>query len=605
MAHRNFAVKSKRSSNPLHAALAAGMSREREILSVFRPANASQDQAIQSPADTLVVAGGNRSGKSFVSFSLAASRMTGQPLFGLDGNPVIQKFYTPQEGDISRYWLIGYNLDHIGMTFYRMFFEPGMGGQFYVIYDQEVEKYVTWNETNAWHKDHKDDRELAEPLIPPRLIHQDSWTWNQYGGGKAKNCFSSVELTNGAIIYAFPSTTPQPKQGDPIHGLLLDEDVAHGAHVSEYFARLMDNRGWAIWSAWPHDSNYVLGNLIDGCKMAMENGDPRSEYVLLKSDENPFFTDDTVDLAVDRMMMLGDEELIDSRVHGVQAHEGRMMYDFSPMVHGISSEHIQRAVPELSTSTPRGALQAVYRKYGRFPDAWTRYLAIDPSTQRAAVVFGVVPPPEVFGTAIPPTLIIENEIVYKRATPEALSMAIKEIIGVRKYEAFVIDRNFGRQRQFTAGGMNAFEIMYDMFKKHDVQCRQSGQWCIPGCNDPDERQTIVRELLEGAIQGSLAVYVLLDSTPQFQKEIKRYYKKKTDFKGVEVIEDTPENPRKFDVMAALEYLSKFVYDMMKCRQHYVAPSVYSGDASMASVASSVMTRGGNDEYIHLGPGAKA
>lgn len=604
MAKRKF-LETRRDTNPLADAIASGMAIEKEVLWIIRPGNKKQERVFTSPALTMVVSGANRSGKSYTAYSAAASRMLGQPLHDMDGNPIPLHFHVPKKGAQSRYWLIGYNHDHIGQTFYRMLFEPGMGGDFQIIYDHNQNKYVTWNANIPWHREQKAKRETAEALIPSRFIKEDSWTWHQPGGGQAKKCFASVELVNDAVIYAFPSTTPHAKQGDPIHGLLIDEDVVYGPHVGEYFARLMDFQGWAIWSAWPHDENYVLTSLIDGCKRAMEEGDPRFEHVHLTSDENPFFTDDTKDLAVARMNFLGDEEMVESRVKGIASHEGRMMYDFFPMQHGVSGELLRRSVPELDIKSPRGAIQAVYRKHNAFPDDWTRYFAIDPSTQRSAVVFGVVPPEEIMGTGIPPTLVIEDELVMKRATPETLAKAIKDKMRGRNYEAFVVDRNMGRQRHFAAGGANAFEMLADAFRKYGVYSRVTKEWCIPGCNVMEDRQTSVRDLLDSGLRGGLGLYVLLDTTPEFQKEINRYYKKKVEHKGVEVIEDTPENPRKFDVMAATEYLTHYVYELMKCKQHFVHPTAYQGDDGMASLARLAGGGGVDKDYIHLGAGASA
>lgn len=604
MAKRRF-IETAEMGSPIEAAIDLAMSRQREILSVYRPGNEKQARVHESVASTMVVGGANRSGKSYTSFCEAASRMTGERVFGLDDKVVPSRFHIPKAGETSRYWMVGYNLDHIGQTFYRMFFEPGMGGGFKIIFDQNLGRYATFNPNNAWHEAHKDKAEVAEPLIPARLIKEESWCWNQYGGGQAKKCFSSVELTNGALIYAFPSTTPQAKQGDPIHGLLIDEDVKSGGHVPEYLMRLTDHEGWVLWPAWPHDENYVLTNLIEYCIKAMENGDSRFEYVLLTLTENTFFTTKTIQLSMDRMAAVSDDdELIERRIFGIQGYEGRRMYDFNPMLQGISGKTLQRPVPDLDEHGPRGALQKVYREHGEFPKEWTRYLAIDPSTTRTAVLFGVVPPPEVNGVTVPPSVIVESEIVLKRATPDVLAVAIKEVIGSRKYESFVIDRNFGRQRHFASGGANVFEILAESFRKHDISSRTTKEWCVPGCNVPEERHTRVREMLLGANRGTEALYVLLDFTPHLQKEIRRYNKKLVKEKGVERIEEVPENPRVFDVMAALEYLCHYIYDMMQCGQHYVHPTIYGGDDSMSNLAA--LARGGDeDSYIHLGPGTKA
>jgi len=601
---RDYRHNSTNDNDPLASRLLKIMSRDKELTRIYRPGNEKQNRIHTTGALTLVIGGANRSGKSVCGFTEAVSRITGEPLYDINDNPIPSRFWSCKPGDIARYWFVGYNLDHIGQTFYRMLFEPGMGGVFTVIYDPNMGRYVKWNENIPWHRENADRKELSEPLIPSRLIREDSWTWNPYGGGQAKKCWSSVELTNGAVLYAFPSTTPQPKQGDPIHGLLIDEDVATGGHVAEYFQRLADNEGWAIWPAWPHDENYVLSNLIDGCKLAMETNDKRSEYILLTMDENPFFTDKAVALAKDRMRMLGDDDLVESRVFGIMGHESRKMYDFNYKRHGISSANIMRAVPDLDPLTPRGALQAVYRKHGKFPDEWTRYASVDPSTTRTVVLFGVVPPPEVLGVQIPPCIIIENEAVLKRSTPKGVAMATKEIIGVRRYEAFVLDKNFGRQRHFAADGASTVEVLAAAFKEEGVTSRLTENWFVMGCNKTQDRYASVRELLSGEGERP-SLFVLLDTTPETQKEFGRYYKAEIEHKGVKSVDDAPENPRKFDCMAALEYLAHYIQTAMQMKQHYVSPGVYGGDDSMATIARTIVKQDAEESYIHLGPGARA
>lgn len=592
--------KTRSTSDMVTAAIRESINREREAMRVYRPGNEKQLRVNASPASTLIVSGLNRSGKTVCSIIEFASRITGERLCGLDNSEIPARFPVPDGKRKYVYWLIGYNLDHIGQTFYRVLFEPGL---FDVICDDKG-KWVAFNENDPWHRQNADRKVPCEPVIPSRLINHDTWTWNAQGGGKAKNCFSSVELLNGAVIYAFPSTTPQPKQGDPVDGILVDEDVAYGNHVPEYIARLADRGGWFMWPAWPHDDNYVLTNMIRGCEVKMDEGDSRFEAVRLTMVDNPFFSDAKKQLQVDRFSMLGDEAM-DSRVHGILGHDRRKMYDFNPMEHGISSPMILRPVPELDDLTPRGALQRVYRDSGRFPAEWTRYLGIDPSTQRSAVLFGVVPPPEVKGVAVPPSLIIEGEVVLKRCTPTHLAMAVKEQMANRNYEAFVIDRNFGRQKHFAANGVAAWDVLAKEFKKHGVASRMTQNYFVPGNNQVLQRQETVRNLLGGELLEGPRLYVLLDATPETQREFERYLKKETTYKGVQVVEDTPENPRKFDCMAALEYMADFVYTLMQASQHYVSPQAYQGDSGMTTLARTVMGLQADKEYIHLGPGTKA
>lgn len=599
MPKRNLNRNRNRAVDERRAVVDDYKSRKREALRVLRAGNTSQDSAFHSIASTLIVSGANRSGKSLIGYALAASRMMGVPLFDNENKQIPLPFPVPDTDGAYRYWVIGYDLNHIGQTVYRCLFEPGL---FNVIYNPSTKQYEAFNENNSDHVLRRKEKVPADPLIPSRMIVEDSWVWNAQGGGRAANCFESVRLKNGAKIYAFPSSTPQPKQGDPIDGLVIDEDVKFPQHVPEYVARLGDKRGWMLWLAWPHDDNYMLGNLIDGCERAMEDGDSRFEHVSLSTGDNAYFAPQTKKLIVDRMTMLGDAELMESRYEGKRDTLGRKMYEFRSMEHAISSTQIRNTVPDLDPTSQRGVLQKVYRKDGKFPDTWTRYLALDPSTTRTAVIFGVVPPPVVEGVDIRPTLIVERELVLKRASAKHVAMACREVTEGRQYEAFVIDKRMGQQTR-VGSTEQVWDTYARAFEEQRLFSRTTKQWFIPGSDNILYRTKRVRGMLDGTDEDGFALYVLLDYTPEWQKEVAKYYKKKEVIVGVERVTDLPENPRKFDCMQGTEYLVAFVRELMVEGTHYVKPSEYSGDPSPLAAIAAKLRPEANDQFMHLGPTA--
>src|SRR3990172_8376900 len=130
MPKRNLLIADHTTVAPESAARFNLRERAREALRVYRPANDAQERVHTSPALTLVVSGGNRSGKTTVLFSEAISRITGIPIIGRDGQPIRLRFPVPQLGENFEYWFIGHDLDHIGQTIYRVLFQPNL---FYVI----------------------------------------------------------------------------------------------------------------------------------------------------------------------------------------------------------------------------------------------------------------------------------------------------------------------------------------------------------------------------------------------------------------------------------------------------------------------------------------
>ena len=600
MPKRNQLVPNRTATDPVESAKSTLFDRAREALRVYRPGTADQERVHTTAAQTLVVSGANRSGKSTTGFSEAASRILGVPVFGRDGEPIPLRFPVAKQGEPFEYWFIGHDWNHIGQTIYRILFQPGL---FYTIYDPNLERYVAFNENIPWHAANIAKKVPAGPLIPSRYIVESSWTWNPQGGGKEKNGFDSVRLKNGATIRAFPSSAPQAKQGDPVRGMLVDEDVKFGEHVPEYFARLADFGGWFIWPAWPHDENYMLSNLIDGCEKAMQDGDKRFEHIKLSMSDNPYFTAEKKRLQIDRFAILGDEDMVASRVEGERNVEGRRMYDFQPMVHGVSSANILRAVPELDAGTPRGIVQKLYRTKGCLPAEWTRYFAIDPSTTRTAVALGTVPPPIVEGVEMPPMIVLESEIVLKRATPNHVALAIQEAAELRPIEAFIMDRRFGQQTHQSAG-MATWDVYANAFLEINLKSRSTENFFIPGCDVPLDRYARVRECLYNAHTMKVQLLVVLDATPQTQKEFNRYYKKKEEIQGVERITDVPENPRKFDCMAALEYLVAYLQPLLSAGVGYVEPEpVEKKTSAMLTTCQSILGRSG--KYVHLGPGQSA
>jgi len=594
-------------ADPVIRAATVLRERERDALRVYRPGNDAQERIHTSPALTLVISGANRSGKTVCSFAEAASRMLGSSIIGRDGEPIPLRFAVPKPKENFQYWFIGHDLDHIGQTLYRVLFEPGL---FYVIWSPTEERWVSWNESIRWHSLNIAKRVPAGPLIPSDMIDEQSWTWNPQGGGKGSNCFESMRLKNRAVIRAFPSSTPQAKQGDPVRGIVVDEDVKYGEHVPEYMARLADFGGWFMWPAWPHDENYMLSNLIDGCEKAAEEGDTRFEHIKLTLTENPFIDADKKRLQIDRFAMLGDEEMVQSRVEGERHLEARRMYDFAASVHGISSEHILRAVPALNPETPRGIIQKIYRRDGRLPLHWTRYVSIDPSTRRTAILVGCVCPSEVEGLEIQPTLVLEYELVLKRFNPYQVAEALQESADGRTFEAFIIDAHFGRQVH-QAAGMATWDVFAKAFDDIKLYSRSTGNGFIPGCDKIADRCAWVRDFLRDTRNTHNAreyyhprMFVILDRTPETQKEFLRYYRKKEVIAGVERVTELPENPRKFDCMQSLEYLVAYLHPLMASGNGYVeVEAVKEEPGSLGDLAKRIMGRA--SKYIHLGPGQAA
>lgn len=571
--------------------------RDREGLVVYHPATPAQEMIHRLPALRLIVRGGNRSGKTTCCVAEVASRILGVPVKTLGGQEIPLKYPTSTAKSKHKYWLIGWDLDHIGRKIYPALFQPGL---FRVIQDSETKKWRTWNPANPDDAKRADQTKPSEPMIPARFIDHSTWVWNAQGGGKKAKCFKSVTLLNGAEIRAYPSSGIQAAQGDAVDGIYIDEDVQHADHVQEWLRRLTDRKdygtGWFIWGAWPHIDNYALINAIELAEASQVEPieDRVWDSVQLVMSENPFFTDDAKAVANAGC----DEETIARRDRGETLLESLTMYDYVPAIHAIRSRD---SAEPTGLDTLAGMLTDIWNERRCFPDAWTRYLAIDPSHTRTAVSFGVVTPPSIHGQNAYSVLILEDELVLRRAGAKQLAQAVKDKMKGRHYEAFIMDKRIGQQ---TRVGMTStvFDVYAEEFKAEGVRSRQTSYSFIPGCDVPPVRYDAVRKLLEPTYSAP-RLYIVADTCFYTVSEFKRYRKKVTDHGGNRIVCDEPNNPRVFDCMAALEYLVAYVKPLLDANMAYVDPAMYPQrkDVTLASLAASLTA--GRGQFIHFGPGS--
>lgn len=567
--------------------------REKETLNLYRP-TPQQIAVHQSGAFELCVRGGKRSGKSVSVAIEFVSRILGQSVIDPDGNPFPLRFRPSTKRNPGLYWIIGWAVNHIGQTIHRLLFEPGL---FRIIKDQQTGKWRVFQDADPADIERFDESENAPALIPPRMIDAESWSWENKGA----NQFESVKLIDGTIIRAYPSSSRHAKMGDAVSGIWIDEDVQFAAHVKEWQDRLTTKNGWLIWSVWPHRKNYALVDMIDRADEQKLLPRPKVQQVQLVMSQNPFIARDAVQNALDRM---GSETEIALRDRGELLWEELMMYEFLPLT------HIVRRRQELGThcKVPKDVIEQHLARYGRMPPNWTRYLVIDPSHTRTAVLIGAVAPSEEFGIEMGNVLVIEKEIIAKRVSaPDLASLIAKETNGLT-FEAFIMDQNAGRQT--WAGREDSTSELYTKaFEAKNLKSRLTGATFLPGCNVPTKRFASVRTMLAVNARGRAQVYFYDHKTPETQREFDTYRKKQSEIAGEEVILDEPANPRKHDCMAAVEYLCEYIEQQFEAGTAFVAPEnqVNQGSgsykAAQALKASFAKQQGGS--YVHLGPGAAA
>lgn len=576
------------------------MRRDTEALKVYRP-YANQSPFHASRANERIIRGGKRSGKSIAAAMEFGSIVTGQPIIGMDGKPIAQARPYPTSDYPRIYWIIGWGVSHIGQTIHKLLFQEGMGGTFRVVRDPNTNQWRTWDRTRQWDADNVRKSRLAGPIIPERFIVPGSWVWNSSGGGAAGNCFESVELTTGAKIFAYPSSARTPKQGDAVSGIWIDEDIQNPDHLSEYQDRLGDETGWFNWSVWPHTKNFALIDMLDRAERELESEpeERQIESFQLVFSENPFITSEGKKAQLSRM---GDAESIARRDRGELLLDQLAMYDYTQAIHTIDRTPVEwKAKPENAYH----AIRQWYARYGLFPDEWTRYLAVDPSNTRTACLSFVVPPPEFFGVAIGNLAIVEWELVRKKASAKMLANDLLPLMSRRRYEAFVMDRNMGRQTRI-GDDQTVFDAYAKEFKAAGLASRQTLSGFAPGCNVPPTRYRAVRDALSITPAGIPQLLLVRETTPETQREFNTYRKKQLLIAGELTLMDEPANPRIHDCMSALEYGITHIAMLFTTGQAYVPSTIYQGFGSGAYKAAMALRKKmekNERQSVHLGPGA--
>jgi hypothetical protein len=510
--------------------------RQKEALRVFRPL-ATQDPFILSRAPENIIRGGKRSGKSVTAATVFASAVTGIPIIGRDEQPMPRHFNEPSSRFLA--WVIGWDQRHLGQTIHRLLFEPGL---FYVIWDEKLQRYRTWNPADPVDQSLKDKREMAEPLIPERLIDMDSWSWEN----KAEKVFSRVNLKNGVTIAAFPSTARQAKQGDAVDVIWIDEDICYPQHIKEYQDRLGDKGGRIIWSVWPHSTNEALVNI---CRRAQEQEGQENPYateVVIRMSDNPFITTDEKRKSIHRMET--DEERR-ARDYGEFMFDLVRMYPtFSEHRHGIFD--LNNPDEKNRSGYSEDPISQYWTANKKFPVEWTRYLSMDPSHTRTACMVAVVPPEDFFGL---PVVIIEKEIVLLRHGADALAKYLASQVGGLLFESFIIDKHISRMTGVGFGETVLYQYE-KAFLRYGLKSRVTGNGFMPGCDQTDVRRSKLRDLLDPADDGPPLLRLVWSECPETLREFANFKKKVVDRDEGRTIIDDAANPKKFDCMAALEYL---------------------------------------------------
>lgn len=515
-----------------HKALAEYAKRRSMALSVFRP-QPQQEPFFRHYAREWLVRGGTRSGKSTIASIAFGAIATDTPVTMEDGTKIDMR-QPWQKGKCLTMWVIGYDSKHIGQTVHRLLFRKGL---FRTIVDKKtnmLRSFRLWEPEDAARENEAKD---SNPVIPAAFIDPTSWDWENKKGKE----FKSVTIWNPqtkepiANIFAF-SSKAEPKQGDPVDVIWIDEAIQDPKHYDEWQSRIVDRRGRIFWSSWPKIDNNALMLLTERAESESDKPEPLVREIVIATSDNKALHEknkaeflaglsDEARRARDRGEYITDQQraypLYDRETHCVKISD----IDLIDKEDGISRE--------------------LSKTDGIPPREWTRELILDPGTQHPAVLF----------CAIPPITYGEYRIIYQELYPgraDAFELAelIKKLGAGQRFYRFIIDARAGRQQQMGYDARVADNYIR-AFKKERIKSISLGYRFVEGCGDVGGRMGCLREWLhyqDG--QDYPTLRIVNHRCPNLCKQMKNY---KLSRVNNDVREDRPAPGQAIDLAVAAEY----------------------------------------------------
>lgn len=500
--------------------------RRNMALAMFRPM-AHQEPFFREYAREFLCRGGNRSGKSTCAAAKFASIACNFPIT-LDDGTIIDQRQPWQRDRPLVMWIIGYDLQHIGQTIHRLLFKAGL---FKVIRDEVTGLHRTFKPWMEQDQKREDEAKPSPPLIPARYVDQNSWVWENKKAKEFKKVIIRDPLTRKELaeIYCF-SSKADPKAGDPVDVIWIDESIENPTHYGEWQARLVDRRGNLFWSSWPNSNNDALQNLSERAIKEAEKEAPLVREMVITLSDNKALSEQA---RMEALGMFSTEEEKRARDKGEYVNDLVRMYP-------LFNEIIHQAVYPSGGDKLSTFLES---QGGVPPHDWTHEMILDPGTQSPGVLFCAVPPPE-YG---------ENYVIYdeitERADAEQLAELIRKKFGGREFNRFIIDAKAGAQH-----GMGYVITVTDnyskAFAKRNIKCRLTGSGFSLGCTDVGARIMALQEWMHIGRSGFPKLRIVRGTCPKLCEQLRKYKKSSVNN---DVRDDRPAAGQKLDLAVSAEY----------------------------------------------------
>lgn len=557
--------------------------RHNDGLEMFR-ALPNQVPALQTKASEYLLRGGNRSGKSTIAAVRFAGIARQKPVYGPNGEVLVQRMPHQMDRPLLM-WVIGLSWKHIGDTIWRLLFKPGL---YKIVRDPETKKWRRYHPI----KDVGLPVKPSFPLIPMSEVvgGLDGIGWEK----RKERQFSHIELINGTIIKAFASTG-EVKMGDPVDEIWVDEEIAIVGHYPEWQARLSDAKGRIFWSSLSEMNPALLAITNRAIEQKKEvelkqRAQADVEEYVYRFSDNPF-----IDADEKRKRLEGWDD--DNRK---MRDEGEYTIG-NIKVYPSFDRYFHTAVYEDKAQDDK--LSEILRNNrGVPPIAWTRDLILDPGTAKPGVLFGAIPPPDLW-LENEPYFVVYDEIYVPRLEADRLAERIHNKAKGYYFQRFIIDGQAARQTPMGFSGTVGGNYT-KAFRKFNLQCIETGSSFMPGDPEFSTRSQIVEGWLRHRPCGRPQLRVVVDKCPnlvaQMEGNLKAIQKGPN---GEVIVLDKPASGQKDDLRVGLEYWGSRY-------PTYVAPPdapKFDGGPGMQAYKKiqAMFAKEPERERVHCGPGAAA
>lgn len=512
------------------AALVEMARRRTTSLDLYR-AQPHQDPIFESLAREMLVRGGVRSGKS-TSLGVKTAAIATDGYVTLSDGRKVRARRPHQVGRPLTIWIIGYDQRHIGETIYRILFKPGL---FKLIRDRETGQLRAFNQADPDDAARSAETLPSYPLIPNRFVKPGSWDWENKGNNEFKKVtiWDPVTKETLAEIYAY-SSKAEPKQGDPVDVIWIDEAIKYPKHYQEWQSRLADRQGQLYWSSWPRANNEALRALTERAK-EQDPDDPEpmvNEFILTTS------SNAQLDPRGKRELLAGfTEEERASRDRGEYSLDQLKMYPLFDR--GFHCACLDETLNDPISDTLR-------RNNWIPPMDWTRELILDPGTRKPAVLFCAIPPP-----TLGEFYVVFDELYPGRADADQLAPMIKTKMQGYPFYRFIIDQRAGKQT--TMGfGMSVADNYSRTFKDNNIKSVTTGHHFIWGSPNVESRIMRLQSWMHPNTKNGPYPYlrVITHKCPVLCKQLEDYIKEE---RMDNEVGDRPAKYQNVDTCVCLEY----------------------------------------------------